>query len=39
MVLGNPTVEHNVITSLSGTVPAVGEEIRKTAAAAGRKPL
>lgn len=27
MVLGNPMVDCKVITALSGTVPAVGEEI------------
>lgn len=39
MVLGNPMVDHKVIAPLPGTtVPAAEEEIRKTAAAAGRKP-
>lgn len=38
-MLGNPTVDHKVIPPLPGTtVPAVEEEIRKTAAATGRKP-
>lgn len=39
MVLENPIVDCKVIAALSGTVPAVGEKIRKTAAVAGRKPL
>lgn len=39
MVLGNPTVDHKVIPPLPGTtVPSIEGEIRKRAAATGRKP-